>query len=141
LSGKPTNTPLTQADYQLLARFRYALRTFLRFSEQSARDAGLTPAQHQLLLAVKGYPGGGQPPLTDVADMLQLKLHSAGELVDRAVANGLVARHDDPDDRRRVLVRLTADGERHLRDLTVLHRDELRRFKQEMNAVLRELEG
>ena len=141
MSGKSTNAPLTEADYQLLARFRFALRTFLRFSEQSARDAGLTPAQHQLLLAVKGYPGSGQPPLTDVADMLQLKLHSAGELVDRAVANGLVSRHDDPDDRRRVLVQLTPDGERHLRDLTVLHRDELRRFKQEMNAVLRELDG
>ena len=135
------HAPLTSADYQLLARFRFALRTFLRFSEQSARDAGLTPAQHQLLLAVKGYPNAGQPTLSDVADMLQLKLHSAGELLDRAVANGLVARHDDPEDGRRVLVRLTPDGERHLRDLTVLHRDELRRFKQEMNSVLRELDG
>lgn len=141
MSGNATNSPLNGADYQLLARFRFALRTFLRFSEQSARDAGLTPAQHQLLLVVKGYPGGSHPPLTDVADMLQLKLHSAGELVDRAVANGLVARHDDPEDRRRVLVQLTPDGERHLRDLTVLHRDELRRFKQEMNAVLHELDG
>lgn len=141
MSRRPADAPLTTADYQLLARFRFALRTFLRFSEQSARNAGLTPAQHQLLLAVKGFPTGEPPALTDVADMLQLKLHSAGELVDRAVANGLVARLEDPEDRRRVLVQLTPDGEDHLRELTVLHHDELRRFKQEMNDVLRELDG
>lgn len=137
---RPVDAPLTTADYQLLARFRYALRTFLRFSEQSARDADLTPAQHQLLLAVKGYPGGGRVPLTDVADMLKLKLHSAGELVDRAVANDLVTRSVDPNDRRRALVALTVRGDQRLDELTVLHRDELRRFKQEMNAVLRELD-
>lgn len=140
MAASRSDAPLTTADYQLLARFRYALRTFLRFSEQSARDAGLTPAQHQLLLVVKGHPNGGRVPLTDVADMLKLKLHSAGELVDRAVANGLVTRHVDPDDRRRALVELTPNGDHQLRGLSVLHRDELRRFKQEMNAVLRELD-
>ncbi|MEO5724466.1 MAG: MarR family winged helix-turn-helix transcriptional regulator [Ilumatobacteraceae bacterium] len=140
MSKRSADSPLTIADYQSLARFRYALRTFLRFTEQSARDAGLTPAQHQLLLAVKGYPGDGPTPLANVADMLQLKLHSAGELADRAVANGLVTRLVDPDDRRRVLVELTVQGEHRLRELTVLHRDELRRFEQEMNAVLRELD-
>ena len=141
MAKRPADAPLTNADYQLLARFRYALRTFQRFSEQSARDAGLTPAQHQLLLAVKGYPDGDLPPLAEVADMLQLKLHSAGELVDRAVANGLVARHVDPEDRRRALIQLTPKGERRLRELTMLHRDELQRFKLEMNAVLHELDG
>jgi DNA-binding MarR family transcriptional regulator len=133
-------SPLTNADYKALARFRHALRTFMRFSEQSARDVGLTPAQHQLLLAVKGYEGSGPPALTDVAEMLKLKLHSVGELVDRAEANGIVARQVDPADRRRALVEVTAKGERRLRELSVLHREELRRFRREMNSVLRELD-
>ncbi len=141
MTPRSADAPLTTADYQALARFRHALRTFQRFSEQSARDAGLTPAQHQLLLAVKGYPGDEPPPLTDLADMLKLKLHSAGELVDRAEVNGLVARHVDPHDRRRVQVQLTPKGECRLRDLTVLHRDELRRFKHEMHAILHELDA
>lgn len=140
MARRPAEAPFTDADYELLARFRFALRTFLHFSEQSARGAGLTPAQHQLLLAVKGFPGDQDPALTDVADMLQLKRHSAGELLDRALANGLVTRRVDPDDRRKVLVRLTPEGERRLRELTAQHRDELRRFQLEMQAVLQELE-
>ena len=59
MSKRPADAPLTDADYQSLARFRYALRTFLRFSERSVRDAGLPPAHHQLALAVRGYPGDG----------------------------------------------------------------------------------
>lgn len=140
MASRSEASPLTTADYKALARFRHALRTFLRFSEQSARDVGLTPAQHQLLLAVKGFEETEPPTLTDVAEMLKLKLHSVGELVDRAEANGLVARREDPNDRRRVLVQVTDKGERRLRELSMLHRDELRRFRDEMNAVLHELE-
>lgn len=141
MSGRAADAPLTAADFQALARFRHALRAFLRFSEESARAAGLTPAQHQLLLAVKGYPGPEPPPLTEVAAMLELRLHSAGELVDRAEANGLLARRVDPHDRRRVLVQLTPKAERRLRKLTVRHRDELRLFEHEMKAILHELDG
>lgn len=132
--------PLTDADYVALARFRHALRTFIRFSEQAARDAGLTPSQHQLLLAIRGYAGGGDPTLSAVAEMLQLKLHSVVELADRAEANGLIKRHDDPSDRRRAMVQLTPKGQEHLSELSVLHRDELRRFRHEMGALLTELD-
>lgn len=132
--------PLSDADYRSLARFRHALRTFQRFSETAAREAGLTPAQHQLLLAVRGHDGDGPPSLTAVADRLQLARHSAGELVGRAEANGLLVRTADPADARRTLLALTAAGEAKLAELSVLHRDELRRFRQEMNDVLRELD-
>lgn len=135
-----TARPLTDSDYRALAAFRHALRRFVRFSEQAARDAGLTPSQHQLLLAVRGYDGDGPPTLSALAEMLQLKLHSVGELVDRAETNGLVTRHEDPTDRRRVKLTLTDDGESHLATLTVLHRDELRRFRTEMSALLEELD-
>ena len=132
--------PMSDAEYRSLARFRHALRTFQRFSETAARDAGITPAQHQLLLAVRGHDGGSDPSLSEVAERLQLKLHSAGELVDRAVANGLVERRSDPSDARRALLSLTTSGGAQLAALSVLHRAELRRFRREMNDVLRELD-
>lgn len=134
-----TTSPLSDAEYQALARFRHALRRFVRFSEEAARDAGITPAQHQLLLAVRGCPSGQPTPLAELAEMLQLRLHSVVELVDRAVGNGLVERSVDPGDHRRALVSLTSKGERHLAALAVLHRDELQRFQAEMNELLAEL--
>ncbi|MDQ1397935.1 MAG: hypothetical protein QOG64_3194 [Acidimicrobiaceae bacterium] len=123
---------LTNADYQRLARFRRSLRSFLHFSEEAARDAGLTAAQHQLLLAVKGFDGPGQPSIGDAAEWLRLKHHSAVELVDRAEAAGLLARVADPDDGRRQRLRLTAEGETRLARLSELHRAELRRFRDEV---------
>ena len=133
--------PLSDRSYQSLARFRHALRVFERFSEEAARNAGVTPAQHQLLLAIRGHIGSDAPSLSDAAASLQLKLHSAGELVGRAEASGLVVRWIDPVDRRRALLSLTPKGEAKLAELSVLHRRELRRFRQEMNDVLRELDG
>lgn len=129
--------PLTDAEYESLARFRFALRNFLAFSESAARDHGLTPAQHQLLLAVRGAEAGAGPPsISVIADQLQVRLHSAGELVARAVDNGVLERHVDPDDARRTLVATTALGRARLEDLSVLHRRELRRFRTEMHQLL-----
>lgn len=131
--------PLTVGDYRALARFRHALRVFLRFSEDAARSAGTTPTQHQLLLAVKGWPSADPPSIGDLADVLQLRHHSTVELVQRATAAGLVSSTSDRDDQRRQLVHLTPDGERLLASLSRLHREELQRFRSEMNDVLDEL--
>ena len=131
--------PLSDREYRSLAEFRHALRTFLRFSEEAARDAGLTPAQHQLLLAIRGHPNADTPSTSDIAERLQLKLHSTVELVARAEANGLVVRVVDEGDARRALLALTPEGESKLAELSVLHRRELKRFRDEMRDVLREL--
>jgi DNA-binding MarR family transcriptional regulator len=131
---------LTDGEYRSLAEFRHALRRFLAFSERAAREHGLTPSQHQLLLATRGHPGSADPSTSDLAEVLQLKLHSVGELADRAAENGLVVRRPDPTDRRRSLVSLTDDGLAHLEQLSVLHRRELRRFRIELAAILDELE-
>lgn len=136
----PTERPLTDAEYRSLAEFRRALRRFLSFSESAAREHGLTPSQHQLLLAIRGHRGTGPPSTSDLAQALQLRLHSAGELVDRAIANGLVQRHQDPTDVRRSLLELTPDGTTKLDALSVLHRRELRRFRGEFGALLDGLE-
>lgn len=129
--------PLTDAEYRVLARFRAALRKFLRFSENAARSAGITPKQHQLLLAIRGST---EPPsIGDLAEALQLRHHSTVELVDRAVEAGYVHRESDAADRRRQRLELTADGARVLAALSAAHRDELRRFRGEMSQLLREL--
>ena len=115
---------LSDADFERLLRFRDGLRRFLRWSEEQAKALGLTPAQHQLLLAVRGHPGG-EPSIGDVAHHLLLRHHSVVELVDRAVAAGLVRRHADPDDHRVVRLSLTALGSRHLTRLSAAHLEEL----------------
>jgi DNA-binding MarR family transcriptional regulator len=124
------STPLTKADFEALARFRFGIRRYLRFSEQTVRGQGLTPQQYQLLLALKGFPGREWATMSEVADRLQLRHHSAGELVKRAQAQGLVQRLPHPDDARAVRVELTDDGQQALAQLSSLHRDELRRMEQ-----------
>jgi DNA-binding MarR family transcriptional regulator len=129
---------LATRDYEVLARFRYGLRVFLRFSEDAARAAGITPAQHQLLLAVRGYPGG-RPTISELADWLQLRHNSTVELIDRAVDAGLLTRHTDGDDRRRQRLELTPHGSDLLGRLSAAHRQELRRFREEFVTLLDEL--
>jgi DNA-binding MarR family transcriptional regulator len=116
------------ADYARLLRFRTALRRFLRWSEQQAREAGLTPAQHQLLLAIKGHAEGTGPTIGEVAGYLALRHHSAVGLVDRAERAGLVERQRDPDDHRAIHLRLTATGEERIRLLSEAHLRELEQY-------------
>lgn len=125
----------TMSDYRALAAFRRALRAFLHFSEEAARAEGVTPAQHQLLLAVKGSPSSDAPSIGEVADALKLRHHSAVELVDRAVEAGLLGRRQDPSDGRCQRLVLTERGEEKLAALASPHLDELRRFKEETFVI------
>ena len=122
---------VTDAEYRSLAQFRRALRSFLHFSEEAAKAAGITPSQHQLLLAIRGTQDGQAPTIGEVADSLKLRHHSAVALVDRAEAAGLVVRVPDRDDLRRQRLRLTKLGASRLAALSSLHREELRRFREE----------
>ena len=116
---------LTLIEYRDLAEFRYQIRRFLHFSEEHVRARGVEPQQHQLLLAIKGLPGGRLATIGELAGRLQLKHHSAVELVDRMERQGLVARRAGEQDRRQVLVALTRSGSSLLRRLTLSHREEL----------------
>jgi len=120
----------TQRNYEELLGFRTALRRFLAWSEEQARAAGLTPAQHQLLLAIKGHPGEAAPTVGELADYLVTKHHSVVELIDRAVAAGVVERRRDADDGRVVLVALTPLGEEKIEELSRLALEELRDLPQ-----------
>jgi DNA-binding MarR family transcriptional regulator len=119
---------LTKQDFEALARFRFGIRRYLRFSEETVRSHGLTPQQYQLLLALKGFPGRDWAAVRELADRLQLRHHSVVELINRAQGQGVVERVPHPDDARAVRVQLTAEGEQILARLSALHRDELRRL-------------
>lgn len=121
-------TKVTAADYTQLLGFRTALRRFLHWSESEARAAGLTPAQHQLLLAIKGHGGERGPTVGELAEYLMLKHHSVVELIDRAADAGLVSRERDEDDHRVVHLRLTPLAETRIEELSRLHLEELRRL-------------
>jgi DNA-binding MarR family transcriptional regulator len=119
---------LQDADYEDLLALRTGLRRFLRWSDQQAEGSGITSAQHQLLLAVRGHTDRRGPTIGEVADYLLLRHHSAVGLVDRAEEAGLVTRSRDADDQRVVRLQLTAAGEEHLEALSAVHLEELQRL-------------
>lgn len=122
-------TAPAQAEIEQLARFRYQLRQFLRFSEKAARDAGLTPQQHQLLLGVAGHTGRGWATISELAEFLQERHNAVVGLVERARQKRLVRKQFDATDRRLVRVSLTPKGRAVLNRLSALHRRELDRFQ------------
>ncbi|HEY5173900.1 MAG TPA: MarR family transcriptional regulator [Acidimicrobiia bacterium] len=128
-------------DYRRLLELRTGLRRFLRWSEQQATLVGITPAQHQLLLAIRGHSPREPPTIGDVADTLMLRHHSAVGLVDRAVSAGLVHRQSDPADHRVVRLHLTALGARRLRQLSGAHLEELRRLAPRMRSLWANLDS
>ena len=131
---------LGDTEYLRLLEFRTGLRRFLRWSREQAAAVGLTPAQHQLLLAIRGHDDPRGPTIGEVADYLLLRHHSAVELVDRAATAGLVKRAPDPDDQRVVRLKLTPLGARRLERLAALHLEELGRLVPRMQAIWKGLE-
>jgi DNA-binding MarR family transcriptional regulator len=130
---------LGKADYERLSAFRYELGRFLAFSRSAAEAAGLTPQQHQALLAIKGYPGKDEITIGELAERLGLKHHSAVGLVDRLAARNLVRRRADDADRRAVLVALTVEADTLLAGLSRVHRRELARLSPTLTRLLGEL--
>jgi DNA-binding MarR family transcriptional regulator len=130
---------LTLSDYQALAEFRYRIRRYLHFSEQEVKKAGLERGQYQLMLAVKGMPATVRPRIRELANRMQIRHHSAVELVNRLEAGGFVHRTRAQDDRREVLLGLTQKGERVLGELALHHHDELRSAGPELVTALRRI--
>ncbi|HVR10310.1 MAG TPA: MarR family transcriptional regulator [Thermoanaerobaculia bacterium] len=132
--------PLMSADdYQALAAFRYALRQFLRFSEEAARRAGVTPQQYLAMIAVRGFPGRDRLTVSELAERLQIRHHSAVGLIDRMVAQGLMVRQPGGADRRQVFVSLTQRGAELLEPLAAAHRDQLQRIGGDLRQILERL--
>lgn len=128
-----------QPNILAMAELRYQIRLFLRFSENAARQAGIEPQQHQLLLAVKGLPRGSKPTVGVLAERMQLQPHSTVGLIDRLVERGFLLRLRAADDRRQVLVKLTHDGEELLQKLASHHLHELQSVGPKFKNVLQSL--
>ncbi len=130
---------LTLSDYQALAEFRYQIRKFLHFSEQAVQAAGLERGQYQLMLAIKGIPEGVRPRIRELADRMQIQHHSTVELINRLEAGGYVRRERAQEDRREVLLALTAKGERVLGELALHHHEQLQSAAPSLVSALRRL--
>jgi DNA-binding MarR family transcriptional regulator len=124
----------------MLAEFRYALRKFLHFSETAAQAAGLTPQQHQALLAIKGFTRQGPMTIGGLAECLQIKHHSAVGLVDRLAAERHVRRVTDKHDRRQVHLALTPRGEAILEKLSTTHHEQIRHIGPQIHQLLESLQ-
>ncbi len=133
--GKPKKR-LNKQEYESLSAFRYALRRFLRFSEEAAEAVGLTPQQHQALLAIKGFPGRERVTNGELAERLQVRHHSVVGLVNRLEAQGLIVREQGESDRREFYITLTPRGAELLERLTAAHQEELRRIAPQLGAIL-----
>jgi DNA-binding MarR family transcriptional regulator len=124
-------------DYETIARFRYELRRFLAFSEIEANRSGLTAQKYQALMAIRGFSTSARISIGDLARYMLIRHHTAVELVDRMVKLKIVSRGIDPSDGRRVLLELTAAGERRLRRLYRIHVQELRTMGPTLTKMLK----
>ena len=130
---------LSSREYRALAELRYQVRLFLAFREQTARKKGLEPQQYQVLLAIKGAGIDTEVTVGMVAERMLVRPHTAVEMLDRLAARGMVVRSRHKKDRRKMLVRLTAKGERTLRALALASREELRTSGPALLGALRKL--
>ncbi|WP_176593529.1 MarR family winged helix-turn-helix transcriptional regulator [Sphingobium sp. EM0848] len=129
------NAALKDEDYEALAEFRFALRQFQAFSDERATEMGLTPQQHQALLALRAAPAE-DATVGFVAKRLLLKPHSATGLVDRLEKSGLVTRHATATDRRQARLQLTPSALELLAGLSATHREEIRRLRPLLQNLL-----
>lgn len=135
---KQKDKPLGDSDYAALASFRHAIRRFQAFSEAKAVEVGLTPQQHQALLAIRGCDPD-EATVGHVAERLILKPHSATGLVHRLEALALVTREAAMHDRRRSLLRLTPKAFALLDELSAIHREEIQRLRPLFAEVFAQL--
>lgn len=118
-------TTLDKQRFEALSDFRYRLRSFLRFSEDAAREQGITVLQYQLMLHTQAFEGRDWASVSEIAERLQAQPHGVVALVSRCEEARLVKRVPNTTDRRLVEVHLTALGRRKLAQLAAQHADEL----------------
>ena len=114
-----------------------------RYLDRARRNAF---AAHELALwefdVLSALRRSGRPYRMSPGGLLNQTLVTSGTMtnrIDRLTERGLVRREDDPNDRRSVLVKLTATGEALLDRLADRHLDELLRQEPHLSRSLRRL--
>ena len=130
-----TTGPLSDRDYQRLATFRHTAPTIPPLLRRGRTREGLTPSQHQLLLAVRGRPhpdpptirswptssnSGSTPPVNSRAT--PPRQGSSRSARTPTTTGGTVE--------------LSKQGEDVLRALSVMHREELRRIRTHISSLV-----
>lgn len=94
--------------------------------------------RYLLLLMVKGAPSGEErATINDVAERLKVEPHTITGAVGRAEEAGLVVREQCTEDRRRMWIRLTPEGERRLEQVVT----SLEAQRDELVAAIEEVAG
>lgn len=130
---------ISDRDYKLLASVRAELRSFLKFTEANTTSLGLTPQQHQVLLALRANDRR-ELTISELAEIMLLESHSISGMADRLAKLGLVERVRSETDRRRINLRLTGQADEMLSALAEAHKAELRRIRPLLINLLSELE-
>jgi DNA-binding MarR family transcriptional regulator len=128
-----------QPNYKAMAEFRYQIRRFLRFSEETARAEGLEPQQYQLMLTIKGMADDVRPRIGEIAERLQIQHHSTVELVDRLARRGLIKRRRSDSDRREVMLELTPRGDKLVQEMALRHWAEYREMAPDLVLSLKKV--
>jgi DNA-binding MarR family transcriptional regulator len=144
-SRKPSSRgSLSAPEYRTLAEFRYQLASFLRRRKDAARAEGLQPQQYELLLAISGLAPDKEPTIKELAHQLCLEHHTVVELADRLEHKGLIVRSSSSTDRRAVLLRVTAPGNKMLNRIVRYSftqlREEAPRLIQSLRGILKKPE-
>ncbi len=94
------------------ALLRHARNTYGSAMRQALEHAGYGDIPKNGLYVVGGLALGEQRdvPLSELIRSLRISKQSAGQLVDTLVLRGYLERSEDPQDRRRLVVGLTARG-------------------------------
>ncbi len=136
---RQSSRPVSRAEYQALAEFRYQLASFLRRRRSAAQDVGIEPQQYELMLAVKGLSPDKKPTIKQIAEQLRLQHHSTVELTTRLVKRGLIRRERSKEDRRSVLLSVTKEGQRAMDQVVQYSLDQLREEAPELLRTLARL--
>nr|WP_229411015.1 MarR family transcriptional regulator [Massilia sp. WF1] len=93
----------------LTAALTLSSRVYRAAADKVAADYGLSQATGLPVLVISRYGENGVRPGV-LAETLSLEASSLVRVVDHLIENGLVERHDDPQDRRAKILRLTDAG-------------------------------
>jgi DNA-binding MarR family transcriptional regulator len=120
---KPPSTRLPTLPEELVGSATFLLKRLGYAAREQAMEAydrvGLHPYHHAVLIALSE---GSHETQGAIADALGYDRGQLVGLLDELEERGLVERRRDPKDRRRHLVRITAQGKRTLRTLRTLAR-------------------